>query len=204
MIDAMTRKTASAGPRRSLFVVALVLTALGSDAAAADDDIETWTEEEGSAVPTYVAEGVVDAPPAAVWALVSKCADYVKNMPRIVASKELSREGDERSTFTTVCEVTFDIPFPFSDATSVTKATLTVDGQNASYTRSWAMIRGDYEVNEGSWHLVSVEGGAKTKVTYKIRAKPKLPLPDSLIARSQRETLPQVIQRLRERSQKQP
>src|SRR6267142_2392872 len=168
-------------------------------AAVAADDIKTWTEPESAGAPTYVAEGIVDAPPAEVWKLVSKCADYVKNMPSIAASRELSREGDERTKFTTVCEVKADVPFPFSDLTSVSRATMTVDAGNG-YTRAWTLIRGDYEVNDGSWRLVAVDGGAKTKVTYRIHVKPNLPLPDSLIARSQRITLPQVIQYLRDRT----
>jgi len=170
-------------------------------AAAAAGEIKTWTEPETGGAPTYCAEGVVDAPPAEVWKLVSKCADYVKNMPSISASKELSREGDESTKFTTVCEVTADVPFPFSDLTSVSRATMTVDAGNG-YTRAWTLIRGDYKVNDGSWHLVPVDGGAKTKVTYRIHVKPNLPLPDSLIARSQRITLPQVIQYLRDRTAK--
>jgi ribosome-associated toxin RatA of RatAB toxin-antitoxin module len=173
-------------------------------AAAGTDDVRTWTETgNGGAAPTYVAEGIVDAAPAQVWALVSKCADYTKNMPNIVASEELSRQGDERSKFSAVCRVTADIPFPFSDLTSVSRATMTVDA-DGGYTRAWTLIDGDYQANEGSWHLVPIEGGAKTVVTYRIRAVPKLPLPDSLIASSQKTLLPQVIQRLRDRTAKAP
>jgi hypothetical protein len=181
---------------------ALVAAAFAASARAADD-IKTWTETEpGANSPTYIAEGLIDAPPAAVWALVSKCADYVKNMPNIVASVELSREGDERTEFTAVCEVTFDAPFPFSDLVSVSRATLTVDPDGGGYSRAWKLIRGDYDVNEGSWRLVPADGGAKTKATYRIRAVPNLPIPNSFIERAQKETLPQVIQRLRERTAK--
>jgi ribosome-associated toxin RatA of RatAB toxin-antitoxin module len=170
-------------------------------AFAADGGIETWSEPpNGSSAPTFVAEGVVDAPPARVWALVSNCADYTKNLPNIVASKELSREGDERTLFTAVCEVVYHVPFPFSDLKSMSKATLTADATSGSYSRIWTMIRGDYEVNEGSWWLVPADGGAKTKVTYRIHVRPKLHLPDSLMERSQRTALRQVIQYLRDRT----
>ncbi len=69
--------------RRASATLALFLavTCFGRAAAAADE-IKTWTEpENGTPAPTYVAEGVVDAPPAQVWALVSRCADYVENTP---------------------------------------------------------------------------------------------------------------------------
>jgi len=186
--------------RDRLAAIALLLATSLGRAAAAAGDIETRTEPATGGAPTYVAEGIVDAPPAEVWKLVSKCADYVKNMPSIAASRELSREGDERAVFSAVCEVTADVPFPFSDLTSVSRATMTVDAASGSYTRAWKLLRGDYAVNDGSWQLVPVDGGAKTKVTYRIHVKPNLPLPESLIARSQETTLPQVIQYLRDRT----
>src|SRR5262249_28891574 len=122
--------------RRAAAIALLCAASAIRGAAAATDEIRTWTETQSDSAPTYVAEGVVDAPPAAVWAIVSKCADYVKNMPSIAASRELSREGDEHSAFTTVCEVTADVPFPFSDLTSVTRAKLTIDEKNGNYTRT--------------------------------------------------------------------
>jgi Polyketide cyclase / dehydrase and lipid transport len=77
---------------------------------------------------------------------------------------------------------------------------MTVDAKSGSYAREWTLIRGDYEVNDGSWKLVPVDGGAKTQVTYRIHVKPKLALPDSLIRSTQETRLPQVIQRLRDRT----
>ena len=185
-----------------ILALALLLAAAGARAVDAPGEIKTWTEPETAGAPTYVAEGVVDAPPAQVWALVARCGDYVKNMPSISASKELSRSGDESTKFTTECEVTADVPFPFSDLTSISRATMTVDAKSGSYTRTWTLIRGDYEVNDGSWSLVPLDGGAKTKVTYRIHVKPKLPLPDSFIRSTQETRLPQVIQLLRDRTQK--
>lgn len=183
-----------------ILALALFVAAVGARAVEAPGEIKTWTEAETGGAPTYVAEGVVAASPAQVWALVSRCADYVRNMPSISASKELSREGDESTKFTTVCEVAADVPFPFSDLVSVSRATLTVDAKSGNYTREWTLIRGDYEVNDGSWRLAPVDGGAKTQVTYRIHVKPKLPLPDSMIRSTQETRLPQVIEYLRDRT----
>jgi ribosome-associated toxin RatA of RatAB toxin-antitoxin module len=183
-----------------ILAFALLLAAAGARALDAPGEIKTWTEPETAGAPTYVAEGIVAATPAQVWGLVSRCGDYVKNMPSIAASRELERSGDESSRFTAVCEVTADVPFPFSDLISISRATMTVDAQSGSYTRAWTLIRGDYEVNEGSWSLVPVDGGASTKVTYRIHVKPKLPLPDSMIQSTQATRLPQVIQYLRDRT----
>src|SRR5258706_6833630 len=155
--------------RNSIAALLAAVCCARAAAAAAAAEIKTWTEPENAAgAPTYAAEGIIDAPPAAVWALVSRCADYAVTMPSISASKELSRTGDEHSKFTTVCEVTADVPFPFSDLTSVSRATLTVDEKSGHYSRAWQLIRGDYDVNEGSWRLVPLDGGTRTVVTYRI------------------------------------
>jgi len=182
-----------------LLAPALIFLCTVARAVDAPGEIKTWTEPETGGAPTYVAEGVVAASPAQVWALVSRCADYVRNMPSVAASRELSRSGDESTQFSAVCEVTADVPFPFSNLTSVSRATMTVDARSGSYTRAWTLVRGDYEINDGSWSLVPLDGGAKTKVTYRIHVKPKLPLPASLVQSAQATRLPQVIQYLRDR-----
>ncbi len=184
----------------SLFAPALTVgvfvVGVGAAAPAAADDVTLKSEAvAGSAIPFSIVEGVIDAPPDAVWAVVSRCGDYIKNMPRIAASQELSRTGDELS-FTTTCKVTADLPFPFSDLVSVSKAVHTVT-PGEKYLRKWTFVSGDYEINEGSWTLVGLEGGKKTRATYRIRAKPNLPLPDGMIASFSKDTLPEVIRRVR-------
>ena len=185
---------------RPILAFALLVAAARASAVDTPGEIKTWTEPETAGAPTYVAEGIVDAPPARVWALVSKCDDYVLNMPSVAASREISRAGDETTQFTAVCEVTADVPFPFSDLTSVSRATMTVDAKTGGYTRAWTLISGDYEVNDGSWRLVPIDGGAKTRVTYRIHVKPRTSLPDSVIQSAQQSRLPGVIQRLRDRT----
>ena len=166
-------------------------------ARAGDDGIKVWTEAvPGSDTPTAVVEAVVDAPAAAVWSIISRCADYKTRMPRIAASKELSRSGDESKSFTTTCEVTADLPFPLSDLTSVSRADHVVE-PGVRYVRRWQMLSGDYDLNEGSWTLVAQDGGARTKVTYRLRAKPRIPLPDAVLRQVQSGTLPDMMRNLR-------
>ena len=168
-----------------------------SGPARADaEGIKMWSEKvTGSEIPFTVVEAVIEAPSSSVWAVVSHCADFSKTMPRIVASKELTRTGDENSAFTTTCEVTADLPFPLADLTSINKAVHSVE-PNVKYTRRWTLVSGDYDINEGSWTLVALDP-KKTKATYRLRAKPKLPLPDSFIATAQAQTMPDVMKKLR-------
>lgn len=157
----------------------------------------------GSETPFAVAEAVVDAQPEVVWEIVSHCNDYVKNMVKIAASKELERKGDESSSFTTLCEVTADLPFPLSDLVSVSRAVHTVE-PGKSWQRKWAFVRGDYEINEGAWILKAIAGGEKTLVTYRLRAKPNIPLPASMLANFTKDTLPAVMKNLQAKAKLAP
>ena len=180
----------------------LVLLAAGSAFADDDDGLKVSQQKfPESDIPFNVVEGVVDAPPAEVWAVVSDCGKYAKTMPRIVKSTELSRAGDEKSLWTVKCQVTAHLPFPFSDLTGITLATHKVEA-GVKYSREWTLVSGDYDVNHGSWTLVGIEEGKKTLVTYKIRVKPKINLPSSWITSAGKSTIKDVILRMRENVKK--
>jgi ribosome-associated toxin RatA of RatAB toxin-antitoxin module len=178
-------------------VLALVLL-LSSAALAEEDDVKVAQNPvPGSDVPVNIVEGMVDAPPAKIWAIVSKCADYAKNMPRVAKSAELSREGDEAGVWKVKCEVTAHLPFPLSDLTGITLATHTVR-PDGGFVREWSLVSGDYELNNGSWTLDPRDEGKKTYVTYKLQVRPKIHLPMGLIAKAQKGALKEVITRMRE------
>ncbi len=181
--------------RRQTFLVALLL---ATSAFADDDDIKVSQQKfPDSDVPFNVVEGVVNAPPEDVWAVVSKCNNYAKTMPRILKSKELSREGDEATTWKAKCEVTADLPFPLSDLTGITIATHKVEA-GGKYSREWTLLSGDYDINHGAWIIQGIDDNKKSYVTYKIRVKPKIALPTSWIASAQKSAIKDVILRMRE------
>jgi hypothetical protein len=185
---------------RTLCVLACV-TGAGA-ALAADEDIKVSQQKfPESDVPFNVVEGVIDAPPADVWAFVSQCSDYAKTMPRIIKSKELSRSGDEKSLWTVKCEVTAGLPFPLSDLTGITEATHKVQA-GVKYSREWKLVSGDYHINHGSWTLEAIDDGKKTFATYKIRVQPKINLPNAWIASAQKGAIKDVILRMRENVKK--
>ena len=175
-----------------------LLASLAAGAALAEEDIKVSQQKfPDSDVPVNMVEAVVEAPAADVWAVVSRCADYSKTMPRIVKSKELSRTGDEARGGTVKCEVTAGLPFPLPDLTGITTAVHKVQ-PGVKYSREWTLVSGDYHLNHGSWTLLAIDGGRKTFVTYKIRVKPKIALPTALISSAQKGTLKDLILRLRE------
>jgi len=188
---------------RARTIALFALLAAGPAFADGDADEIKVSQQKfpDSDVPTNIVEGVVEAPPADVWAFVSNCANYAKTMPRIVKSTELSRSGDEQSQWTVKCQVTAGLPFPLSDLTGITLATHKVS-PGVRYSREWTLVSGDYDINHGAWILEGLDGGKKTYVTYKIRVKPKIKLPTSWIASAQRGAMKDVILRLRENVKK--
>ena len=177
----------------------LLLTLLAADDAAdtekrlaAGEVIITTDKIEGSDMARVTAVAVIDAPPEKVWAIVEDCANYSKNMVRIGESKLISREGN-----TFVCEVTADLPWPVPDLTSQTRAVHDIE-PGVRWQRKWTLLKGDYTRNDGSWTLTHYKGDPnRTLGQYQLHIEPKIHVPDSLIARGQKKSLPDLFEKLR-------
>jgi ribosome-associated toxin RatA of RatAB toxin-antitoxin module len=180
-------------------LVLLLALAAGEDVAArleAGEIIVTTEPVADSNVPRAKMQGVIEAPPEQVWAIIEKCGDYVKTMPRVAASKELSRDGGMME-----CEVTVDTPFPLSNLTSRTQVVMTID-PGVRWERSWKLLSGDYKANEGHWLLTPYQGDPnRTHARYEVYADPKIHVPQSLINSAQARSLPKLIQGLRDQTQ---
>ena len=186
-----------------LLVLGPALLLIAPPSAQAEDDsvkarlsrgeiITAQEQVEGSEVPAATVKAVVEAPPQTVWRIVSDCGRYRETMPRIAASKELSRDGQ-----TVTCEVTADLPFPLKDLTSTTRAVHEVV-PNERYSRTWSLVEGDYDENRGSWVLTPFDGDVtRTLVSYRVQAKPKIAIPQSVARSFQTRALPDVVKRLR-------
>jgi hypothetical protein len=148
---------------------------------------------DGSGVPRVKAMGVVDAAPAAIWAVVERCADYKKTMIRTADSEELSRKGN-----VVRCRVTIELPFPLKNLTATTDAIHTVVA-GKKWQRRWSLVEGDYKRNSGSWTLIPFdESGKRTLVIYEVHAEPNIALPDSIQRAAQKKSLPDLFEHLRE------
>lgn len=183
-------------------VLLVCLMGLVSAAAWADDDTKSRLEQgevivttraiAGSSLPEVHAQGVIDAPPEKLWAILQDCGNYQKTMQRVARSKELSRAGNK-----VVCEVEIGLPFPLSNLVGVTEATHTVTA--TKWVRAWHLLRGDYEVNDGSWTLTRYNDDPKrTLAEYKLHAIPKSNVPDAILKKGQRKAIPDLFQHLRE------
>lgn len=144
----------------------------------------------GSPVPAACARAVIDAPPEKVWPVVWNCARYTQTMPSIATSELV-----ERTATSTLCRVVVDLPFPLPDLMSLSRAELTVE-PGVRWRREWKMVEGDYDVNQGSFTLLPW-GDGKTLAIYRVEARPKMPLPDWLLAKAQGDRLPEMMERIR-------
>jgi ribosome-associated toxin RatA of RatAB toxin-antitoxin module len=180
--------------RLAALLAGLSLTSRGQADDAADLEagkvLVTSSPVAGSSEPEHVVRAIVEAPPASVWRIVSDCAHYKDHLPHIAESAELSRVGS-----TVTCQVTVAMPFPASNLTAVTVATH--DERSEGMKRTWHLLRGDFDFNEGSWTVEPYRGGSASRVTYRIHVKPKTLVPGFIRNLAQEKALPELIVRVR-------
>ncbi len=146
---------------------------------------------KGSEIPKVVVTGLFNAPPEKVWAIIDKCADYKKTMQRVEMSKEISRKGNKVR-----CEVEIDLPWPLDNLKAITEATHTVK-PGELYKRAWNLVSGDYDFNKGSWVLRPYGNDKnRTLAVYTIHVKPKTAIPDSIKAKAQKSSLPDLFKHI--------
>jgi ribosome-associated toxin RatA of RatAB toxin-antitoxin module len=180
------------------FLSVLLLGLAATSPANADDrsDLDagkilvTSAAIAGSGEPEHIVRAVVESPPAAVWRVVSECDHFKERLPHIAAAHELSRAGA-----IVTCEVTIAMPFPTSNLTAVTEAVHDVRPDGMS--RTWKLVRGDYEYNDGSWTVQSYRGGAASLVTYRVHVKPKSAIPGFIRNAAQERALPDLLEHVR-------
>jgi ribosome-associated toxin RatA of RatAB toxin-antitoxin module len=180
-----------------LGAVVAMTTLVGSEAVAVDPGaVEVRTSAvKGSDMPRVTAKAVLSQPPEKVWAILSDCSKYKGRMPRVASAKLLKKDGNK---FT--CEVTVEVPFPFSNLTAVTEAVHTESAEGMS--RRWKLVRGDYKKNEGSWEIKPIDGGKKSQVTYSLHVEPNTALPASILQAAQKKAIPDLFVRLEKEAAK--
>ena len=147
----------------------------------------------GSDMPKVKVRAVIDAPPEKVWAVIDDCGGYSRHLPGLKASSELSRSGHH-----VICRSTAAMPFPFKDLTVDTVATQTVV-PGIRWTRNWTMVKGDYEVNDGSWVLTPFQRDRnRTLAVYELHVSPKIGVPRAMVAEGEQNALKDIVLRLRQ------
>ncbi|HXK24685.1 MAG TPA: SRPBCC family protein [Myxococcota bacterium] len=185
--------------RLAVLAATLLLACLGASAGPLDDAMRARLGNgeilvdvlPGEPMPFLTMRGVVDAPPAAVWDVVSHCGLYRGRMPRIVDSEELASDGGRVR-----CRTVVETAWPMSNLTSITRALHTV--APGVWKREWALESGDYVFNEGSWTLTPFDDAAtRTLVVYRLHAEAKVPVPLVMQQIAQKHALPETLEAVR-------
>ncbi|MAD61122.1 MAG: hypothetical protein CMH49_06390 [Myxococcales bacterium] len=139
----------------------------------------------GSSMPKLIAEGIIKAAPESLWAVIADCENFKKNMKNIKHSKHLGfKNGLKR------CELVVDLPFPLGDLRSVVDVKLKKN--NGKYYRSWSLVEGDYDKNEGEWYLETRADGY-TFLRYTVHVEPKISVPNYVLGMVQESKIPGVF-----------
>jgi ribosome-associated toxin RatA of RatAB toxin-antitoxin module len=136
------------------------------------------------------AEGVVEAPLAAVLKVVEDYGSYEKFMPHFRASRVLSRRGSSALVYMQA---------------SIAKDTMTLWAQlkvtpkpNAGKTQiiEAKMVQGNMDAMFARWELTPVDG-THTLVAFQLLMDPKVPLPASLVQSENEKATQKTIRALR-------
>ena len=141
----------------------------------------------GSTLPQWTVRAVVPAPASAVWNVVDDCANYKRSMPRVVASRVVSRTPTR-----VVCHTTVGMPFPFSNLQSESEGLVAVTA--GRWQRDFRHLTGDFVKNDGSWTLTPTGAdGQHTQVVYVLHSIPAISVPDALIRRGQESAMHELM-----------
>jgi ribosome-associated toxin RatA of RatAB toxin-antitoxin module len=173
--------------------LALVFAATPVRAAGGAEVHTTQIAEAGSAISWGHAIGVIDEPLEEVLPVVVDYANYVHFMPNFTKSKVLAQRGNRAMVYMEV---------------SVASGTFTLWGQlklseapSEGDTRviEARLLDGNMDAFSATWRLTPVDGGARTRVGFKIYVDPDMPLPSSVFSRENERAAGKTVRALRSR-----
>jgi len=150
------------------------------------------------------ATGEMDAPPAEIFRVLTDYDHYTEFMPYTVGSKLLWREGNEVVVWGMV-----DPPL-IARRDWVTRSKLEPGGPGGVYRTTWwpedklgpppepGVVR--LTKNSGSWTLVPVDGGKRTRGTYFTATSPGGSLPEFIVKAVSTSGIPALFAALRQRA----
>ncbi len=172
----------------------------------------------GSPVKEVKAEGTIDAPPAAVWAVLHDIPAYPRTMPYTKVTAILGHENDPNAAGGILYYYTA-LAFPIvSDRDYTLRVSIDhvpADGSGL-YKLSWRAANGYPKAPpplahyvrlsdvSGYWQLSPEKGGAATRFVYFVHTNPESSLPGFLVNKANSDVIPKVVDALREWAKKPP
>jgi len=185
--------------KKTFIIGALAVTWFASTAASdvraeeLDPVLTAQIVEEGSNIAWGQAVIELDQPIEEVFPIVVDYANYVQFMPNFTKSKVIAQRGTRARIYIEV---------------SVAKGAITLWGQLniAEHPESEdvrvveaKLLEGNVDAFSAQWHLTPIDGGARTRVDFKIYVDPDIPLPSAVFSRENEKAAGRTLQALRSR-----
>lgn len=159
---------------------------------------------KGSPVGELVAVGEIDAPPEEVFQVLWDVDSYPGFLPTIKETRPVSQDGESRVDYFIIDTVLFAQERDLIAETAITEknhARIVLEFQKAPDSLGPAS-RGEYvriPFHEGSWELLSIDGGQRTRATYRLRSDPGGKFPQKLMEEHAAKNVVAAYRALRER-----
>ncbi len=160
-------------------------------------EVLTFADAGGDGINKGKAIAVFDATPDEVFRVATEYERYPDFAPRVVASKVVDRQGDQRA----FVMLSTDLPWPVSKAWVYAQFEHERIGGDTYRVRFW-QLRGSMKRYFGSIYIepwVKWKNGGKSAVTYELLAEPDSSAPKRLINNRVEEAVAKWVHALRQR-----
>ncbi len=127
----------------------------------------------------------IDAPPEAVFAVITDFPAYVDFLSEIHSTKVLEDDGVTAAVHyevEVIKRVSYELKFT----------------REAPYRLSWTLTSSSFmKSNNGSWELEPLDGGARTKATYTVDVEPKMFVPKAVTKMLVGSALPKTLRQFK-------
>ncbi|MEP1230242.1 MAG: SRPBCC family protein [Litorimonas sp.] len=154
--------------------------------------LDVWAGATNNRVVEVFGAIDIDATPEQIWSIMKNCDAQLKiisNMKKCSVTKQGPNAGwDERLQVLSIGRFLHSVKSRFrSDYTPYREIKITRTG-------------GDLSILDGLWNLSLTQNG-QTRVTYRARLKPKLPVPRKIMRKGTRKDMPEILTNLRDQAE---
>jgi ribosome-associated toxin RatA of RatAB toxin-antitoxin module len=138
---------------------------------------------------TVRAAMLIDAPPALVFEMMTRCADALKYVPHLKVCRIRERAADMSSE---LVEHEIDLGWYAPRIRYVLRADIV-----ANQSITFRQVSGDFKANHGMWELEPADSGSRTLLRYRVYLDPPGYVPTWLARSTFKRELPQMLTGLR-------
>ena len=131
----------------------------------------------------------IDASPERVMSVITDFAAYPDFLPEMQSADVLRSapgEWEVRFTVKVIRELTYSL-----------RLVLTEPGR-----LDWTLIEGTFKANDGSWTLESLDGGARTRASYRLDLQVGMFVPGNIVRSLTERSLPETLARFKAESER--